>query len=626
MRKQSQSTRPTALGCATAVLLLLTLLLAGTAAAQHPLAPPDRTSPQATLTEFLAVMDALGRAAVAYQAAPGPETDAAIMRLAERARTFLDLSQVPQAQRAEVGLDAAILLWEVLSRIPLPPAAEIPDRATMQARLQAGEPPRYTLPDTEITLVRVAGSEDEGLYLFSPGTVRQLGEFYRRVAPLPYLRPMPLAHPRRLQVLWGGWWLMPPQRADGLPAWLQADWGGQAVWKWLAVFIVLALALGLVWGVYRLVSRESQRYSLGRYLRRLAAPATFLALRPLLTYVLHTQIAITGRAGQLILVLVPALIFLAIAWVVWLVPLFLVEVIIRSPRIPDQGLDASLLRLVARAVGLGGVLTVLFWGGNQLGLPLYGVLAGVGISGLAIALAAQGTLENFLGSLNLFGDRPVRVGDFCRYGTDLGTVEEIGLRSTRIRGLDRTVTAIPNADLSKMQITNFARRDRMLLRATLGLRYETAPEQLRHVLAKLRELLLAHPKVTPDPARVRFVGFGAASLDLEVFAYVATRDYDEFLAIREDLYLRMLDLVAASGTRFAFSSQTLYLTRDPGLDPERAAAAVAEVQRWRDEQALPFPDFGPEAVQQVRDTLAWPPPGSSAARDGRRGGSNHPRS
>lgn len=624
MKKSFQLTRLAQHRYATAGVLLLAFLLAGTAGAQGPLAPPDRASPRAALTDFLAVMDALGRAAVAYDAAAGPTTFAPMKRLMDRSLAFFDLSQVAETQRAEVGLDAAILLWEVLSRIPLPPEAALPGQETMRARIQAGERPRYTLPDTEITLAKVEAGDDAGLYLFTPGTVRRLGEFYRRVEPLPYLRPMPIAHPRRLQVLWGGWRLMPPQRADALSAWLQAEWGGQALWKWLAVCGVLALALGLVWGVHRLVSRRSRGYSLGGYLRRLAAPATFLALTPLLSYVLDIEIGITGRAGQLVLVLVPALIYLAIAWVAWLVPLFLVEAVIRSPRIPDRGLDASLLRLVARAIGLASVVTVLFWGGNRLGLPLYGLLAGVGISGLAIALAAQGTLENFLGSLNLFGDRPVRVGDFCRYGSALGTIEEIGLRSTRIRGLDRTVTAIPNADLSKMQITNFTRRDRMLLRATLGLRYETSPEQLRHVLAKLRALLLAHPKVTPDPARVRFVGFGAASLDLEVFAYVATRDYDDFLAIQEDLYLRMLDVVAASGTGFAFPSQTLYLTRDRGLDAERSAAAVAEVQRWRDEETLPFPDFSPGEVERVQDTLAWPPRGSPAAPDHPRGGPHPP--
>jgi MscS family membrane protein len=214
----------------------------------------------------------------------------------------------------------------------------------------------------------------------------------------------------------------------------------------------------------------------------------------------------------------------------------------------------------------------------------------------------------------LFADKPIRVGDFCKYGEDIGTVEAIGIRSTRIRGLDRTLTTIPNAALSKMPIVNFAPRDRMLLRTVLGLRYETNPEQLRHVLAKLRELLLAHPMVTPEPSRVRFIGFGESSVNLEVFAYVGTRDWNEFLEIQEDIYLRMMDVVTASGTGFAFPSQTVYFARDSGLDPDRAAAATAQVHQWRENGKLPFPNFDLEFRQTHRDTLDYPPAGSSTAR------------
>ena len=274
--------------------------------------------------------------------------------------------------------------------------------------------------------------------------------------------------------------------------------------------------------------------------------------------------------------------------------MFIAEAVIASPRIPDQGLDAHLLRLVARVVGLVGVLVVLFWGGNRLGLPLYGLIAGVSVGGLAIALAAQGTLENFLGSLNLFADRPVRIGDLCRYGSELGTVEEIGLRSTRIRGSDRTLTTVPNSDFSKMQITNFSRRDRMLLKTVLGLRYETTPDQLRHLLTRLRELLVAHPRILKEPMRVRFVGFGDSSLNVEILAYVGTRDFNEFLGIQEDMFLRVIDLMEASGTGFAFPSQTLYLSRDAGLDAQQKKAAEAEVNEWREQETLQFPNLDPE--------------------------------
>ena len=167
-----------------------------------------------------------------------------------------------------------------------------------------------------------------------------------------------------------------------------------------------------------------------------------------------------------------------------------------------------------------------------------------------------------------------------------------------------------------MQITNFTRRERMLLRTVIGLRYETTPEQLRHVLAKLRELLLAHPKVTPEPARARFLGFGDCSLNVEVFAYLATHDRNEFLKIQEDINFRIMEIVAASGSGFAFPSQTLYLSRDGGLDPKRTAAASAEVQAWRDQHKLPFPDFDLEFRKQYRDTLDYPPTGSSTVDTG----------
>ena len=182
----------------------------------------------------------------------------------------------------------------------------------------------------------------------------------------------------------------------------------------------------------------------------------------------------------------------------------------------------------------------------------------------------------------------------------------MGIHSTRIRGIDRTLTTVPNAVLAKMPLINYTERDRMLLKAVIGLRYETEPEQLRYVLAKLRELLLAHPKVTPEPSRVRFIGFGTSSMNLEVFAYIDTSDWNDFLAIQEDILLRMIDIVAASGTGFAFSSQRLYFARDRGLDPEKSQAAIAEVQKWRESQKLPFPDFDLEFRRTHRDTLSYP--------------------
>ncbi len=282
---------------------------------------------------------------------------------------------------------------------------------------------------------------------------------------------------------------------------------------------------------------------------------------------------------------------------------------IRAERRGNLGLVPALLplqRFAKVSIVVIGVLAVL----GTLGVNITAAVAGLGVGGIAIALAAQKSIENLFGGINLFADRPVRVGDFFRYGDQVGTVEEIGLRSTRVRTLDRTVVTIPNAEFSNLRLENFARRDRMRLWTMIGVRYETTPDQLRYVLARLRQILLAHPRVTDDPARVRFVGYGASSFDLEVFAYVDTSDWSEFLGIREDIYLLFNDAIKEAGTSFAFPSSTTYVGRDDGLNAEQQQQAEERVAAWRDKGELPFPNFPDELRREVWNSLDWPPAGS----------------
>ena len=215
---------------------------------------------------------------------------------------------------------------------------------------------------------------------------------------------------------------------------------------------------------------------------------------------------------------------------------------------------------------------------HSVGVNVITMLAALGIGGIAVALATQKTLEHFIGSITLYADQPVRVGELCRFGGTLGTVEEVGLRSTRVRTLERTVVTIPNAEFSNLQIENFAKRDRIWYHPTLGLRYETTPDQIRYILVEVHRMLYAHPKVDSASAGIRFVGFGSSSLDLEVFSYVTVTDYGEYLEVAEDLNLRMMDIVAAAGSSFAFPSQTTYIEQGSGLDGDRSRAAEAQVQ------------------------------------------------
>jgi MscS family membrane protein len=267
--------------------------------------------------------------------------------------------------------------------------------------------------------------------------------------------------------------------------------------------------------------------------------------------------------------------------------------------------------------GLGKVLVIIVAVTALLsaaGIDLTTALAGLGIGGIAVAFAAQKSIENLFGGVTIISDQPVRVGDFCRAGDVMGTVEQIGLRSTRIRTLERTVVSIPNAQMAAINLENFGSRDKFWFRPTLALRYETQADQLRYVLAEVRRMFYEHPLVESDSARVRFVRFGTSSLDLDVFAYVRAKDIAAFLAVQEDLLLRIMDIVGGSGTGFAFPSSTTYLARDPGLDEKKTHDALATVGRWRDKQELPFPNFRPERIAEFDSKLQYPPPESDLRR------------
>ncbi|MFQ6024775.1 MAG: mechanosensitive ion channel family protein, partial [Acidiferrobacterales bacterium] len=301
------------------------------------------------------------------------------------------------------------------------------------------------------------------------------------------------------------------------------------------------------------------------------------------------------------------------AYIAYLLATLVAEGIISSPRIDNASLDADLMRMAARILGVGFGIAIIFYAANQLGVPLLPLIASLGVGGLAVALAARPTLENLIGGIILYTDRPVRVGDFCSFGDNTGTVERIGVRSTQIRARDRTVITVPNATFADMQIINWARCDRMRILTTIGLRYETKPEQLRYVLAKLREMALAHPMIDNGTRRIRFLGYGSSSLDIQIRVYALTRDWNEYFAIQEDVMLRVGEIVEEAGTGFAFPSQTLYVRRDGGLDEERSDAAMHQVQSWRSAGQLPFPHMARSHRERLADTLDYPPRGSPDA-------------
>jgi MscS family membrane protein len=259
-------------------------------------------------------------------------------------------------------------------------------------------------------------------------------------------------------------------------------------------------------------------------------------------------------------------------------------------------------RMIKAVIFVAGALAVL----TSLGFNMSTALAGLGIGGLAIGFGAQKTIENLFGGVSVLGDEVIRVGDVCRFGDRTGTVEDIGLRSTRIRTEERTLVAIPNGTVATINVENFSRRDKILFKTNLALRSETRADHLRFVLSELRRLMYSHPKVESTSVRVRLTDVAGAAHTVEAVGYVLTQDYNEYAAVREDLLLRMMDIVDDAGSGLAVPVQTLFLSRDAGLPKEKAEGSTKKIAELRDGNKLPFPDFHREDISSFKGSIEYP--------------------
>jgi MscS family membrane protein len=293
-------------------------------------------------------------------------------------------------------------------------------------------------------------------------------------------------------------------------------------------------------------------------LARVAGPVT-LVWALLVADLLRQLVALEASADERYGRVLRAGFFLAVFWAVFRA----VDVALR-PRgaAASPGLEGRLgfLRKAAKgavlALGLVAVLT-------ELGFQVTSLLAGVGIGGIAVALAAQKTAENLIGSITIGMDRPFQVGDTIQVDGVTGVVEAIGLRSSRLRTLDRTVVTIPNGKLADMRIESFTARDCWRIALQLGLRYDTTAAQMRQVLAGIEEALRQHPAAGPQAPLVRFAEFKDAGLSIEIQGWVRAPDWYEYGRIRGELYLRFMELVEEAGAGFAFPTQTLHVESLP---------------------------------------------------------------
>ena len=587
-------------------------MFAGTqqAAGDTPVIQPIRTdSPRDTLKSFLRLRDELEQTLRDYRLNKSRELAEKLQVINSQFQALINLSSVPPSSRRTIGVETTAFLLDIFGRVKLPKLESVPGEEAFEDDVS---PAKWRIPGTPIRIARVDEGAREGEFLFSKRTVMVAPRFYRAINDRPLQTSLPiiswhLAFPQMTGPM------IPAAVLRSVPQSLRDFWLETPKWKVIAVVLISALAALLLLVFHRAINRRETENRVGFLLRRTLTPIAILVVVWSLNDFFANQIDVSGAFSTLVVDTATILIHAGMIWFFWLVILAIFERIVQARGISAESFDAHLWRIGARTIGT--VISVVIIGNaaQNLGLPLYSVVAGLGIGGLAVALAIRPTLENLIGGIMLYLDQPVRIGDFCSFGDKTGTVETIGVRTSKIRALDRTLISIPNSALADMQLINWAKCDRMLITTTIGLRYETENDQLRHVLVKFREMLHAHPKIDSDTVRVRFADFGQSSLDISVRIYALTRDFNEYYAIREDVLLRMSEIVKTSGSGFAFPSQTLYMGRDHGLDVERGETAMKEVESWRKAGKLPFPRLAADRVEQLKDTLDYPPLGSVEA-------------
>ena len=246
----------------------------------------------------------------------------------------------------------------------------------------------------------------------------------------------------------------------------------------------------------------------------------------------------------------------------------------------------------------------LMWA-DQAGFNVSTLIAGLGVGSIAVALAAQKTLENVIGAITLYTARPIRPGDVCRFGSIKGTVEEIGLRSVTLRTADRTLVTVPNSMFSSADIENFSVRDRIRFFKLLELQMPT-PDQLRAILGEFRTLFAAHPMVRQDTISIRLADIQAATAVMRLDAGILTRDYQEYLAVAEDLNLRIIEIVHQNGAIFSGPGQVLQIRDFQQAGDEKLEEVQAKLEVWRQGDGLPFPDLSDQEKQQLKGSLEYP--------------------
>jgi len=506
-----------------------------------PLQPVDTSSPRSTLSSFLEIINAayveMGKLKISYI-----NSNRLYFSEGENEQIYWVRKQVGVASRAldlstsQLGIVASdeladrrtLQLKSILDRLELPPLDSIPDAEMMESLTFK----RWTIPDTSITIQLIKEGPRAGEYLFTANTVERLPDFYDSMKGIQYLAGgSPGWYESYRNGTLGLAEIVPYQWTSNMPSWAMLVVMDQPVWRWIGLIIVLFVSVVLFIMLKNIVYFLSMRFSFSQYYsncRKFSWLVALLILLPLVTYFIINYVRISGEFREVFSVLAVISFYLLLSWMVWVSTDLISNYITETKSLFSGGIDSQFIRISSRLVSIVFVVIILVFGAQQLGFPAYSIFAGLGIGGLAVALAAQENLSNLLGSLVIMVEKPFRVGHSIRFAGVEGKVESIGFRSVQIRTFYNSVVSIPSREVISSSIDNMELRQYRRTKLKIRIDYDTPTKKIKKLIEGIKKIIIENEHTRKD--------------NFHIYMHLEVPDWPTELVQREEIFLEILQL------------------------------------------------------------------------------------
>lgn len=538
----------------------------------------DTSSPRATLNSFLQgenrYYDLIRDNGYTW------ENRRELSNILQQSERLFDLREVPPGHRPSVAHEITALIREALARVPLPDINSIPNEDEMAKRVADGKSALYRVPGTPFEITRIDSGPDTGRYQFSQASVEHAPDFYDEIKHYPYQSDQAqVAGLYDIYFLSPGP-LIPRAWIEALPRWMKIEILDNRAWQWLMLVVVVVLFILLLISLSNFINRISQDWSrLKRTLILLLRPLSIIALTMLFADFLDQHVRLTGEIARGVAFTKHLFILFASVSLTLMLASVLAEMALSGRALRYQQLDQQLIRLLIRLVSVAVAVVIVIEEMQQVGFSIATLVAGAGVSGLAVALAAQGALKNIFGGIELALDKPFEVGQRVKMSGYEGVVEEIGLRSTKLRTLDGNQITIPNEQVANIDLENVGRRPHIRRRFDITIPYETPVEKINQAVEIVQEILsVPETAVTDDRQqephpneainkedylpRVYFNELNPDTLNILVLYWYHPPDRWLYYEHAHSINTQIVERFNAAGINFAFPSQTIYLADD----------------------------------------------------------------